>query len=801
MIGNYMTFAFRHFKRSKTFSTINLSGLVLGMASSLIIYLWVQDERRTDNFHEHGDNLYRVYARSLRGEQIQADYNTPALLPQTMKEEIPEVEHASGFAKVLRLSQQGDTYESFQAGDKIHKMRGSRAGEDFFKMFSYPLIAGDASSALRDPNGIAISRKMANLFFGSPEKAFGSTLTFSTESENREVTVMAVFEDLPSYSSDQFDYLANWDYWVSHDDFKKYWGHFGTYTYVQLREGSDPLLVEQKLKGFLNKHLDITPGQGPQLDLALQKYGDQYLYGVFENGRPAAGRITYVNSLTIVAVFILIIACVNFMNLSMASSLIRCREVGIRKVAGAHRWNLVVQFIGETFLLATAALLVSLLVVYLVLPWFNILTEKQLVLPLYDLSFVWKVLLLLSLTGIAAGSYPAFFLSAFQPSRALKGTTKFSSRTSGFGKGLIVFQFSLAILLIIVTIVVSLQTSYIRTKDTGYNGENVICLRLEGALIAKYTTFKKEAMRMPGILYLDRSSQTPHAMNFSGPFVRWEGMDPENPVNFIPNSVGFDYVKLLDLNITGGRDFSEAFPADSTNFIVTEAAVKEMGLTDPIGTVISVFNKRGAIVGVVNDFNGQSLHNSLMPIVIDIKENLNFGTILVRTRAGQTTEAIQSLKQVYDRLNPGYAFSYTFLDDAYQNLYQSEQVISKLSGVFGSLSIFISCLGLFGLAVFAAEQRTREMSIRKVLGATISQIFVLFSRSFVKLICVSIILAIPIAWIVAGSWLQRFAYKIELSWWIFALGGVFALTLGVLTICSQAVRTGLSNPARTLRSE
>jgi ABC-type antimicrobial peptide transport system permease subunit len=798
MIRNYMTFAFRHLKRSKTFSLINICGLVLGLASSLIIYLWVEDEKRIDNFHERGNQLYRVYLRQFYGEEVYAGYNTPALLPETLKEEIPEVEYASGFAKVLRLSQQGDTYESFQVGDRIYKMRGSRAGEDFFSMFSYPLLAGTPESALNHPSGIAISRKMANLFFGSPEQAFGSTLKFSSESNSREVGVTAVFEDLPSYSSDQFDYLTNWDYWVEHDDFKKYWGHKGTYTYIQLRAGSDPLLVETKLKGFLNKFL---PEDTHQLELGLQRYGDQYLNGNFENGRPAGGRAAYVRSMTIVAIFVLVIACVNFMNLSTAGSLRRSREVGIRKAAGAHRWNLVAQFMGETFLLASISIALSLLLAWLALPWFNTLTEKQLVLPLYDLTFLWKALLLLIAVGFAAGSYPALFLSAFQPSRALKGTVKINPRTAGLGKGLVVFQFSLSILLIIITLVVSMQTSYIRNKNIGYNRENILCVRLEGALIHDYKTLKNEAMRMPGIHSVDRSSQTPHTMGFIGPFVRWNGMDPEHEVHIIPNSVGFDYVKLMGLKIVEGRDFSEDFPADSASFIISESAVQQMKLKDPVGNIITVFGKTGPIVGVVNDFNAQSLHHGIMPIVIDIKEDLNFGTILLKTKAGQTEEAINSLRQVYSRLNPGYAFSYSFLDDAYQRLYFSEQIISKLSSVFGGLSIFISCLGLLGLAVFAAEQRTREMGIRKVLGASVTQIFALFSKGFMTLVCVAIVLAVPVAWLVASGWLSGFAYRIDLTWWIFVAGGVLALVLALLTISTQAISTGLRNPVETLRSE
>jgi len=801
MIMNYVTFVFRRLLRSKTISAINICGLVLGLASALIIYLWVEDERRVDNFHSKGDRLYRVYMRQHFGDQTSAGYNSPALLPETLKNDFPEIEYASGYAKVLRLSQQGDTYESFQLDDKVYKMRGSRAGEDFFNMFSYPLLAGTAANALNDPNGIAISRKMANLFFGDVERAFGSTLKFGSENISRDVAVTAVFEDLPSTASDQFDYLVNWDYWVEHDDFKKSWGHFGTYTYVQLKDGSDPALLEKKLVGYLDERLNIKKESNVKIELGLQHFGDQYLYGNFENGRPTGGRITYVNSMAIAALVILIIACINFMNLSAATSLKRAREVGVRKVAGASRGNLILQFMGETFILAAFSIVVALITVYLILPAFNQLTEKQIILPWRELKFIGNVVLTLTIVGIVAGSYPALLLSAFKPARALKGKVIFSSRTTGFGKGMVVFQFALSILLIILTMVVGFQTSYIKNKDIGYNRENVIYLRLEGALIKNYKAFKREAMRLPGVAYVDRSSQTPHTMGLNGPFVDWEGKHPDQSVNFIPTSVGYDYVKLLGLKIIEGRDYSDEFPADTTGFIVSESGIREMGLKDPLGATITVFNKKGPIIGIVNDFNGQSLHHSLTPIVIDFKESLNFGTILVRTKPGQTEEGINSLRKAYSTYNPGYAFTYSFLDDAFQRLYQSEQIISKLSSVFGSLSIFISCLGLFGLAVYAAEQRTREMGIRKVLGATTAQIFLLFSRGFVKLIVVSILIAVPLAWLAANAWLQRFAYRIDLAWWIFALASALALLLALLTIGSTAVKAGVRNPVDTLRTE
>ncbi len=801
MFGNYFKIAWRNTYRNKAFSAINILGMTLGLASSLIIFLWIQDEYNIDHFHANGDQLYQVYLRSYNGGQVEAGYNTPAPLPEELKNVIPEIKYASGFAKGLRLARPGEILETFQVGDTIQKMHGSRAGVDFFQMFSYPLLHGTPETALAGPNSIAISRKMANLFFGNPEAAFGKTMAFSSESDKREVVVMAVFEDIPTASSDQFDYLLNWDYWVQHDEFKKTWGHFGTLTYLQLQAGTDPDLVEAKIKDFLDNYLEIPEGMDIRFELGLQPFGDQYLYANFENGKPSGGRIEYVRLLSGVAIFILLIACINFMNLTTAHSLKRGKEVGVRKVMGAVRASLINQFMGEAWLLTLLAMVAAVLLLSYALPWFNEMTGKQITLPLGSLPFAGTLLGLLVVVGFVAGSYPALFLSALHPARVLKGTLNFSAGATSFRKGLIVFQFALSILLIIATIVVTRQTEFIQNKHLGYNRENVLYLPLEGALVDNYLTFKKEASQMPGIKLVDRSSQTPHQMGLSGQFVQWEGMDASSHVNFTPSSVGYDYVKLMGMKIVEGRDFSQAFPTDTSSFLVSALAVRQMGLKDPVGSMITVFGKTGPIVGVVNDFHTQSLHQAIRPTVLDIKEHLNFGTILVRTEPGKTKEALASLEEVSKRLNPDYPFTYSFLDDEYQKLYRSEQVVTKLSNAFGFLAIFISCLGLLGLAMFSAEQRTKEIGIRKVLGASVSSIITLFAKDFLRLVGLSFIIASPIAWFAMHRWLQGFAYQTDLAWWIFVIAGVLALVIALLTISFQAIKAALANPVDSLRNE
>jgi len=797
MFKNYFKVAWRSMLKNSFYSFINIGGLAIGLTCSIMIMLWIQDEYSVDNFHEKDEQLYQVYMRTVRNGDVQASYNTSARLPVYLSENIPEIERASGYAKVLRLSQQGDTYETFRVGDQLQKMQGSRAGTDFFSMFSYPLLQGTPENALQDPSSIAISRKMATLFFGSPAQAFGKTLEVNDE---REVTVSAIFEDLPPTASNQFDYLLNWDYWVKNDDFKGNWYHFGTLTFVQLQENADPQVVEEKLLGLLDSPMGIEPDSDFQVELGLQPYGDRYLYSNFENGQPAESRIIYVRLLSFIALFILLIASINFTNLSIANSLGRSLEIGVRKVSGAQKSHLTQQFLVEAFILSFLAVLLACLLVALILPWFNNFTQKQITFPL-TLEALLFIFGLTITVGLIAGSYPALFLSSIRINKVLKGQLKFSAKKLSFRKGLIVFQFALAILLIISTIIITQQTSFFQNKDIGYNRENVLYFPIEGTLVNDYLTFKEEVSKMPSIKFVDRSSQTPHNMGFSGPFVNWPGKDEEASIPFVPNSVGYDFLNLMDIKVIEGRNFSESFALDSTSFLVNELAVQQMGLEEPIGTIISVFRKQGPIVGVFENFHTQSLHQAIQPTVLDVKEGLNFGTVMVKTEAGKTQQALASLEKVYTELNPDFPFTYYFLDDEYNNLYNGEQIINKLSNLFGLLAIFISCLGLLGLSVFAAEQRTKEIGIRKVLGASITGIIGLLSKDFLKLVLIALIIASPIAWYIMQQWLDNFAYRIEVKWWVFALTSIIVLAVAFITVSFQSIRVALANPINALKSE
>ena len=798
MFYNYFKLTIRSLIKDKTFAAINIGGLAIGMASCFLILLWIQDERSIDNFHEHNSQLYQVYLRGINNGQVNADYNSPALLPDLLKERIPEIEKASGYAKALRLSQQGDTYETFQAGEIMQKMRGSRAGSDFFEMFTYPLLFGTPDEALNKPNGIAISRKMATVFFGSPEVAFGKIITVNN---NREVIVSAVFEDLPSNASNQFDYLLNWDDWVKNDDFKGSWGHFGTLTYVQLKPNTNPAETEKKMLHLLDEPLGITENSEFQLEIGLQPYGQQYLYGNFENGKPAGGRIVFTQLLGFIALFILFIAGINFTNLNTAKSLKKSMEVSIRKVVGAQKKHLVQRFLSETLILALLALPVAFFLLSLILPYFNQFTGKEMEFPLLSPIFLLTVIGLTMVMGLLAGSYPAFFLSGLNSSKIFKSNLIPNLKGFSWQKALITFQFTLAILLIIGALIATRQTNFLLSKDLGYDQEQVVYLPIEGALTNDYLLFKEEAQKLPGVKFIDRSSQTPHNMGFRGSFVQWEGNDNQAPVTFVPSSVGYDFVKLMGIEVTQGRDFSADYGADSSAFLINEIAVQQMGLADPIGQNVSIFGKKGPIVGVVADFHTQSLHQSILPTILDVKENLNFGSILVKTEAGKTQEALTNLEEIYTKLNPGFPFTYTFMNDAFGKLYNSEKVVTKLSNVFGGLAILISCLGLLGLVIFATEQRIKEIGIRKVLGASIGHMIGLFSKDFLKLVLLAFLIASPIAYYFMQGWLGNFAYRIAIEWPVFVVAGLATLGIAFIIMSFQVVKAATANPIEALKSE
>jgi len=792
MLLNYIKTAWRSLRRYKAFSAINIFGLALGMTCSLLILLWVQDERSVDAFHTHGKQLYQVYERNYYDGKIDAGYPTQGLLAEELKKVIPEIQYASAMDNAAAPG----AASTIEVGNKVSKRTGSFAGPDFFSMFSFPLLQGTPETALNAPGMIAISRTMAGFFFGGPQQAIGKTLRFDNEEELR---ISAVFEDAPATSSLRFDFLRSWVDYVRQNPWVNNWGNSSPSTYVQLRTEADPVKVGAKIKDFIYRYK--TKNKAFYTEMAIQSFPEKYLHSTFKNGFIDGGRIEYVQLFTIVAIFILLIACINFMNLATAQAAKRAKEIGIRKVIGAARLLLIGQFMGEALLLTFLSLGIALLLSALLLPAFNDLTGKQLTLPVTQPVFWMMLTGLLIMTGLVAGSYPAFFLSSLRPVKVLKGSLKFNWREIVVRRGLVVFQFSLSLLLIVGMIVIYRQLNYIQTKNIGYDRENLIYIPIEGDLVKNFTWFKEEAGKLPGIVAISKMRNSPTIIMHHTGDIDWPGKDPNLPASFADGVVGYDFVSTLKLHLKEGRDFSKNFPTDSVGFLLNETAVRQMGLQDPIGQTITWAPRTGKVIGVLSDFHFNSMHNSIDPLIIRLDENWSWGTILVRTRTGKIKETLANLEKICKDLNPKFPFTWQFSDQEFAKLYQSEQLVGKLSNYFAFLGIFISCLGLFGLATFSAAQRTKEIGVRKVLGASVPGIALLLATDFLKTVLLSIVLAFPAAWLIMNKWLENFAYRIDMEWWMFMLAGIMTIGIALLTVSYQSVSSALANPIKSLRTD
>ncbi len=785
MLKNYLKVALRNIWRNKVFSFINVAGLALGLACSLLILLWVQDELRYDRFHAQGDRLYRVMANLHWGTLLTIE-TTPGPLTEALKREMPEFTHVvkvgtDNFGGMFKV----DNTSGLEKGGRL-------ASPDFFQMFSFPLVEGNARTALLEPNAVVISRTLARKYFGNGSPV-GKIIRFNG-GEDIDFMVTGVMQDVPRHSSLAFDFVIPIAFLEQRADWTKTWGNYSFHTYVALRPDASRQRVEAKLKNFLSRQ-----NKGVKDELFLHPLTEMYLYSKFENGKPAGGRIEYVRLFSGVAVFLLLIACINYMNLATARSAKRAKEVGIRKVAGGSRALLTGQFMGEAVLTALLAIGLAVLLVSLLLPAFSTLTGKHIELT-YGPSFLLTLLGIALLTGLVAGSYPALFLSGLNPVRVLKGTLKFGTGALLFRKGLVVFQFALSILLIVGTLLVYRQIQYAKNKNLGLDRENVITLAVEGDLARHLEAFAQEVGHLPGVQAVTSASDDPTAVTGSSADLDWPGKGVKGAVEVAGLRVGYDFLRTMGISLKEGRDFSRQFAGDSANYILNEAAVRAMGLNDALGQEMSFWQGKGKVIGVVQDFHLTSLHETIRPLVIVLMPKYN-SLLLVKAQRGRTPLALAGLQQAYRKYNPGYPFEYHFLDETFERQYKSETLVGELAKYFSILAVFISCLGLFGLAAFTAEQRTKEIGIRKVLGASVADLVALLSKEFIKLVGVAFVLASPLAWYAVHQWLQKFAYREEIAWWVFVLAGGLAVLIAVLTVSFQSLKVALANPVKSLRSE
>jgi len=667
--------------------------------------------------------------------------------------------------------------------------------KDFLKMFSFKLAKGDPATALQNPDGIVLSKKLADKYFKGQDP-IGKIIRIDNK-EN--VTVTGVLEEIPEASSLKFDYLLNYYLWFKENDWAKEWGNNGPRCFVMLAPGVSVDKVNAKIKNYLK-----TKEKESNIELFLQNYGDSYLYSNWEGGKLLGGRIDYVRIFSLVAIIILLIACINFMNLATARSLKRAREIGVRKVIGAGKRQLIGQFLGESFLVTFLAICLSLILVFFLLPSFNLLTEKKLSLDFANPSF-WMIMLgLLVITGFVAGSYPALFMSSLRPIVVLKGSLKFKPAATYFRKGLVVFQFALSIILILGMIVVYRQIDFINNKNLGFAREDLLFMPLEGELGKTFPTFKEELSKQPGILSVTSAGSSPLEVGSSTQGVRWPGKDTTKLILFANNPVTYDYIKTMGIKLVAGRDFGRDYGLDTNNYLINEATARKIGYKDPVGKELTMWGDKGTIIGLMKDFHHNSLHVPIEPLIIRLQKpswGNNWGSIIVRTKAGQSKQAIASMEKTWKQFNPGFPFQYFFTDDEIAKTYKAENTVSKLSRYFAFLAIFISCLGLFGLVTFTAEQRTKEIGIRKVLGASVTGIIQMLSTDFLKLVLLASLIAFPIAWWAMDNWLADYAYKVDIGWWIFPIAGITAMLIALLTVSFQAIKAAFANPVTALRSE
>jgi putative ABC transport system permease protein len=793
MSNNNFKIAWRNLVKDRQFAFLNLLGLSTGLACALLIYLWISDELQVDKFHANDKRLYQVMQVSKEDDGINVYEMTPALLSEALPREMPEVEYAVG------VSAPGNRTGVLSTGVKQIRVTEQYAGKDFFYVFSYPLLEGDKNRVLTDPSSVVLSDELVKKLWPAGDNVVGRTLTFHNGVYSGSYRVTGVFKKPPANSTAQFDLLFPFSVYVEKNENASHWDNNDPSTYIVLKQGTDMAGFNQKLKGYLQ----LKTKNQPDETLFIRRYSDKYLYSKYENGIQAGGRIEYVRTFSIIAIFILVIACINFMNLSTAKAARRSKEVGIKKVVGATRGALMIQYLTESMLMTLLSFVVALMFVGLLLPAFNELTGKQLVLH-FNVRLLFVAIGMCLFTGLIAGSYPAFYISGFNPIAVLKGKLPTSFGELWVRKGLVVFQFTISVILIVSVMVVYRQVSFIRSKNLGFNKDNVIEFKKDGVLDSSAAPFLEHVRNMPEVA--DASSFGGDLINnISGTGISWAGKDPAKDIPFKYLFAGDRFIETFGIRMEAGRSFTSEPGADTTQIIFNEAAIRAMGMKDPIGQIVQQWGQTKRIVGVVKDFHFQSLYESIKPCFLILAPNTSKGNftdnIAVKIKAGKEKEAIASLQQYYRQYNPGFPFEFKFLDQGYQVLYESENRVAVLSRWFAGIAILISCLGLFGLAAFTAQKRQKEIGIRKVVGASVRNIAVLLSQDFLKLVVLSLLIAFPMASWLMTRWLNGFAYRIHLDGRIFVAAAFAILVITASTIGFQAIKAAVANPTKSLRAE
>lgn len=786
MFKHHVKTTLRQVRKFKGYTAINLSGLVVGLSSCLLIILWVLDEVNVNRFHEKSDRIYQVW-RNMH--QQNGDVITTNFIPQpmevTLRQEYPELEDVTTISWDQELL--------FRKEDKATYETGLYVANGFFDVFTFPLLQGDVKTALKDIHSVVISERLARSYFGDNwSEAIGQTFKID---ERQEFVVSAIVKEPGPNSSIHFDWLIPSGEFIQRNKWIESWYNGGCQIFFTLKQNADIAAVRKRAEQEINNHTNHEADER----IYLQLFGDNYLHGKFENGLPVRGRIQYVRILTAIAIFILVVACINFMNLATARSSTRAKEIGVRKVMGARRGSLSGQFFTESFLYAIVSIVVALVIVYLTLPYFNTLTGKAIVLDITDPPIALGIAGVVAVTGLLSGSYPALSMSSFGIINALKGNAMKGSGGSPLRQGLATLQFAISIFLICGSIVVSQQVKYILTQDIGLDKENAMLIPLEGTLNKQKDAYKTELEKISEVKHVTFTSGNPSQYYSSTGGATWEGKNPNDNIEIKVIMTGHNFLETTGIKLAEGEGFSGNVATDTSYFLVNEVLANIMGKESPIGKKLSCWGHNGVVIGVTKNFHTGSMYEQISPLIIGFDPG-STGYALVKTQ-GPTQQAVEQIEKITKKLNPAYPFRYEFMDETYARTYQNEKSVSTLLDYFAAVCIFISCLGLLGLSSFSADQRAKEIGIRKVLGANVFNLVLLISRDYARIMIIACVLAIPVSYYYLEDWLSSFVFRVDLSLFFFVIAGLLAIVLGGLTVGLKSFKAAMANPRETLREE
>ena len=789
MLKNYFLVTIRNLLKNRVYSFINITGLAIGIACAVLILLWVKHETSFDKFIPKEDRLYQVWANADFDGKINSWRSVPLPTYEALKDRHVNIVNSA-------VAGWGSTHLLKWEDTRFNK-DGYAVSEEFLEMFEYPLLEGDASTVLDDPYSIVITESLAKTLFGK-EDAMGKLVRID---DANDLKVTGILKDIPSNSSFQFEYLFPWKFraiveeWVV--DNQDNWGNYSFQVYVEIDDADHEEAVSESVAPMLTENgQDDMPRT-----FFLHPLSEWRLNSNFENGEATGGMGDYVKLFTIIAVFILLIACINFMNLATARSERRAKEVGVRKSVGSGRIELIFQFIGESVFITFISYVLAILVSQLLLPYYNQLVEKDLTIDYLSLEF-WMVSLgFIVLVGVVAGSYPAFYLSSFQPVKVLKGKVKVGKNASAPRKVLVTLQFGFAILLIIGTAVIYKQIQLVQSRDLGYEQENLLSIPMNNEMIKNYRPLKLELQSSGLVESVTKSNSSITSIN-SNNFLGWPGKPEDLKVIFTTIATEYDYTKTMGIEVLEGRDFSEDFKSDTSAIVINKAALDLMDLEEPIGTQLDLWGSKRTLIGVVDNTLMGSPYDPVKPMFIVIDREWSDNLVTLRlSKTNDLQASVAQVKSIFEKYNPAYPFEYRFVDEDFAKKFTTINLTSRLAAIFAGLAIFITGLGLFGLASFTAEQRTKEIGIRKVLGASVSSLVALVSAEFSKLVIISFVIFAPLAWWLLNSYLQRYTIRTDIDWWVFPATGCIALAFAVMIVANQAWGAARSNPVKSLRSE